>query len=301
MNDIARQEALRKIVKCKFRGHKKLNAKGRVSYPDSLVREYKRITNSYMALLNRAVSEYMPEIKAALKQEQQNARADALSDLWLVVHEAVARMSVKTDELTNQYGLERKLNYLAGLTVKLSIKEWKKVVKSTLGIDLLDDYYLGEFYRQQLQVWVADNVSLIKSIPQETLANMQYIVLGGFRSGKTTTSIIKEIRQVYGVGKRKAQLIARDQMAKLNADIARSQQEDAGVREYTWRTSGDSRVRERHRELNGKVFSWDNPPVVDLKTGRRCHPGQDYQCRCVAIPKFDIDTLDLPLAQSEQK
>ena len=176
----------------------------------------------------------------------------------------------------------------------------KKVVKSTLGIDLLDDYYLGEFYRQQLQVWVADNVSLIKSIPQETLAKMQDIVLGGFRSGKTTTSIIKEIRQAYGVGKRKAQLIARDQMAKLNADITRSQQEDAGVREYTWRTSGDSRVRERHRELDGKVFSWDNPPVVDLKTGRRCHPGQDYQCRCVAIPRFDIDTLDLPLAQSEQ-
>lgn len=296
MNDIARQEALRKMVKCKFCGHKKLNAKGRVSYPDSMVREYRRITNSYMALLNKAVSEYMPEIKAALKQEQQNARADALSDLWLVVHEAVARMVAKTEELTNKYNLEKKLNYLASLTVKLSIKEWKKVVKSTLGIDLLDDYYLGEFYRQQTQMWVTDNVSLIKSIPQETLAKMQDIVLVGFRSGKTTTSIIKEIRQAYGVSKRKAQLIARDQMAKLNADITRSQQEDAGVREYTWRTSGDSRVRERHREMDGKVFSWDNPPVVDLKTGRRCHPGQDYQCRCVAIPKFDIDTLDLPLA-----
>lgn len=300
MNDIARQEALRKMVKCKFCGHKKLNAKGRVSYPDSMVREYRRITNSYMALLNKAVSEYMPEIKAALKQEQQNARADALSDLWLVVHEAVARMVAKTEELTNKYNLEKKLNYLASLTVKLSIKEWKKVVKSTLGIDLLDDYYLGEFYRQQTQMWVADNVSLIKSISQETLAKMQDIVLVGFRSGKTTTSIIKEIRQAYGVSKRKAQLIARDQMAKLNADITRSQQEDAGVREYTWRTSGDSRVRERHRKLDGKVFSWDNPPVVDLKTGRRCHPGQDYQCRCVAIPKFDIDTLDLPLAQAAQ-
>lgn len=300
MNDIARQEALRKMVKCKFCGHKKLNAKGRVSYPDSMVREYRRITNSYMALLNKAVSEYMSEIKAALKQEQQNARADALSDLWLVVHEAVARMVAKTEELTNKYNLEKKLNYLASLTVKLSIKEWKKVVKSTLGIDLLDDYYLGEFYRQQTQMWVADNVSLIKSIPQETLAKMQDIVLVGFRSGKTTTSIIKEIRQAYGVSKRKAQLIARDQMAKLNADITRSQQEDAGVIEYTWRTSGDSRVRERHRKLDGKVFSWDNPPVVDLKTGRRCHPGQDYQCRCVAIPKFDIDTLDLPLAQAAQ-
>lgn len=300
MNDIARQEVLKSMVKCKFRGHKKLNAKGRVSYPDSMVREYRRITNSYMTLLNKAVSEYMPEIKTALKQEKENTRTDSLSDLWLVVHEAVARMSAKVDELTNKFDLEKKLNYLAGLTVKLSVKEWKKVVKSTLGIDLLDDYYLGEFYRQQTKMWVAENVGLIKSIPQETLAKMQDIVLNGFQSGRTTTAIVKEIRQAYGVSKRKAQLIARDQMAKLNADITESQQRDAGVKEYTWRSSGDSRVRERHRALDGKVFSWDEPPVVDLKTGRRCHPGQDYQCRCVAVPRFDIDTLDLPLAMAEK-
>lgn len=71
------------------------------------------------------------------------------------------------------------------------------------------------------------------------------------------------------------------------------QQQDAGVQEYIWSDSGDSRVRSGHHRLNGKKFRWDDPPVVDERTGRRCHPGEDFQCRCVAIPVFDIDTLDL--------
>ena len=33
----------------------------------------------------------------------------------------------------------------------------------------------------------------------------------------------------------------------------------------------------------------------DVGNGRKCHPGQDYQCRCCAIPVFDIDNLDLPV------
>jgi SPP1 gp7 family putative phage head morphogenesis protein len=51
-----------------------------------------------------------------------------------------------------------------------------------------------------------------------------------------------------------------------------------------WSTSHDRRVRDSHKELNGRVFTWDNPPIVDPARGRRAHPGQDYGCRCVAVP-----------------
>ena len=68
------------------------------------------------------------------------------------------------------------------------------------------------------------------------------------------------------------------------------------MEEYAWSESGDGRVRDSHKHLNKKRFRWSDPPIVDAKTGRRCHPGQDYQCRCVALPVFDIDTIDLPFA-----
>ena len=39
--------------------------------------------------------------------------------------------------------------------------------------------------------------------------------------------------------------------------------------------------------LNGKKFRWDDPPVVDIRTGERGHPGMDKHCRCYAEPVSD--------------
>lgn len=72
-----------------------------------------------------------------------------------------------------------------------------------------------------------------------------------------------------------------------------AEREYAGVSKYEWSGVMDRRERKSHRELEGKIISWDNPP--DVGNGRKCHPGQDYQCRCCAIPVFDIDNLDLPV------
>jgi uncharacterized protein with gpF-like domain len=48
-------------------------------------------------------------------------------------------------------------------------------------------------------------------------------------------------------------------------------------------------VRKRHRELgamseSGTVFKYSEPPIVDVRTGRRANPGEDFQCRCTANP-----------------
>jgi SPP1 gp7 family putative phage head morphogenesis protein len=79
------------------------------------------------------------------------------------------------------------------------------------------------------------------------------------------------------VAESRAELIARDQTLKLNGQITATRQMRAGVERYTWSTSQDERVREAHAELEGQTFSWSGPPEVG-------HPGQDFQCRCVAVP-----------------
>lgn len=52
----------------------------------------------------------------------------------------------------------------------------------------------------------------------------------------------------------------------------------AGFGRYVWVTRRDDRVRPDHARLDGGIFRWDDPPVVDLRSGRRGHPGQDYNC-----------------------
>lgn len=84
----------------------------------------------------------------------------------------------------------------------------------------------------------------------------------------------------------RAELIARDQTLKLNAKINETHQTSAGVTSYVWSTSGDERVREEHAALAGETFDWSSPPEPG-------HPGEDYQCRCVALPVMpEFDAVD---------
>ena len=297
MNDEFRKQALQKQVESKFKGKQTLQSRVKPIYPEGAERELQRISWAYLRLVNEVVKKYMPSIrKAAAAERENNRRQDDYGDLMQAIQKAFQSMGEELERKTSSFGLRKKLEDLANLTRKLSIQEWKRTVHETLGLDIMDDYYLGEFYRQALQEWIDQNVSLIKSIPQEALSEMHSIVSQGFKTGATLTSIEKEIRNTYHVKRSSAKLLARDQIAKLNGQLTKQQQTDAGVNEYIWSTSGDSRVRETHKKLDGKKFRWDDPPVVTPpgKPVRRCHPGEDYQCRCVALPVFDISTVDVP-------
>lgn len=297
MNDEFRKQALQKQVESKFKGKQTLQSRVKPIYPEGAERELQRISWAYLRLVNEVVKKYMPAIrKAAAVERENNRRQDDTGDLMQAIQKSFQSMGEELERKTSSFGLRKKLEDLANLTRKLSIQEWKRTVHETLGLDIMDDYYLGEFYRQALQEWIDQNVSLIKSIPQEALSEMHSIVSQGFKTGATLTSIEKEIRNTYHVKRSSAKLLARDQIAKLNGQLTKQQQTDAGVNEYIWSTSGDSRVRETHKKLDGKKFRWDDPPVVTPpgKPVRRCHPGEDYQCRCVALPVFDISTVDVP-------
>lgn len=55
---------------------------------------------------------------------------------------------------------------------------------------------------------------------------------------------------------------------------------------YQWKSMGDEKVRLLHQKLNGKIFSYDDPPVAE-ENGDRYHPGEKHNCRCRALPVFE--------------
>lgn len=294
----------RQKVSKKFGSHDVLYSKYLPQIPASAEREYVRMTNSYMQILKEELEEELPKLKEAYKANRdadvkENQRNDSYTDLMLAINQIFNKVKYNVTAKTFGFGLRQKLEVLAHLNRKLTVKEWKRAIKSTLGIDIREDYYLGDFYVEKLVEWVDYNVDLIKTIPEDTLDKMRDIVYDGFTKGKTTTRIVKEIQHTYGVSKRRAKLIARDQTAKLNGKIQQAQQQDAGITEYIWDTSGDERVRKSHRELNGKKFSWNDPPLNS--DGRRCHPGEDYQCRCIGRPVFNKNTISLPVDEDAVK
>ena len=291
----------RQKVAKKFGSHEVLYSKYIPKVPESAEREYVRTANAYMRILKEELEKELPKLKESYKANRdeevyKKQHNDGATDLMLSVSQIFNAIKNNIIARTAGFGLRRKLELLGNMNRKLTVKEWKRVIKATLGIDIMEDYYLGSFYAEQITKWVEYNVSLIKTIPEDSLENMRKIVYDGFNEGKTTTRIVKEIQREYGISKRRAELIARDQTAKLNGQIQRAQQQDAGIEKYIWYTTGDQRVRRSHSELNGKMFSWDNPP--ENSDGRKCHPGEDYQCRCIGRPVFNRNTISLPVDDS---
>ena len=90
---------------------------------------------------------------------------------------------------------------------------------------------------------------------------------------------LQQMEERYGMAEDDARRIARDQIGKLNAQVNQERQESMGVTRFVWRTMRDDRVRDEHQELEGEVFSWDDPPAEGL-------PGEDVQCRCYSEPDF---------------
>lgn len=292
-------EETKKRINKRFYGHKTLKAKYTPKYPDAFEREYKRITNAYMKLLKDELEEYLPTIKAAYRKEvkeDDNYRqyhTDSWTGLMLVLEKTFQTMQTNLQKKTDVFNLRGRLEKLAHLGRKLTVAEWKKVVKTTLGIDIKTDALTGEKMQKVMDTWVQNNVDLIKTIPHDTLGNMKDIIYDGFDKGRISTNIAKDIQAAYGISKRHAKFIARDQVAKLNGEIQMAQQQDAGITHYIWSTSDDERVRDCHIELDGKIIAWNDPPEMwyetkkgRVYTGRYCHPGMDYQCRCVARPVF---------------
>jgi uncharacterized protein with gpF-like domain len=104
--------------------------------------------------------------------------------------------------------------------------------------------------------------------------------------------------------KKQANLIARDQIGKLNGQTTQARMESLGLTLYEWSTSGDERVRTSHLKLEGKLCKWSDPTVYSEDGGKtwnsrpaswcQFHPGYDIQCRCTALSYWQevIDEID---------
>jgi len=133
------------------------------------------------------------------------------------------------------------------------------------------------------------NVSLIRSIPAQHLAQVEAMVMSQMRSGVRSGAIAGQLVDKFQTTKARAKFIARDQTSKINADITKKRQLNAGFEYFQWIDSDDEKVRDRHDYLAKRdvgygpgVYRWDDLPVSD--SGQKISPGMDYQCRCTAKP-----------------
>lgn len=136
-----------------------------------------------------------------------------------------------------------------------------------------------------------ENVALIKTIPEEFHSKILQAVMRSIQPGNNGLQDLQaEIRRLGQVTTSRADLIAHDQTRKVTTAINTGRNKALGIKKFRWLHSGGSaEPRKLHRDkLDGQIFSYDDPPVIDERTGERGFPGQLIHCKCVAQPIVDF-------------
>lgn len=256
----------------------------RPMHPDSVARDYKRELKKYLtALKGVTLAVITPRIKelldkAAEKRPTADSRQDGYSDdIKRMMREAKVSFS---EDFTPEE-IKSIAQRMAKKGNDFNLNDMNRVFKKVVGIDV---FATEPWLKQEMAAFVKENVGLIKSISGQYFDQVENIVQRGVRSGYLTSEVKEEIQKRFSVTESRAELIARDQIAKFNGDLTRLRQQNVGVNKYTWSTSMDERVRDSHAEKEGNVYSWDNPPA---DTG---NPGEDFQC----VPEFALTSLYAP-------
>ena len=129
---------------------------------------------------------------------------------------------------------------------------------------------------------VQQNVSLIKSIPEQYLKGVEGMVMRSVQVGGDLQKLSEDLQKTYGVSKRRAALIARDQNIKATSAMNRARQLEIGVEEAIWvHSHAGKEPRPTHVKNNGKRYDvkkgWYDPAVKD-----HIFPGQLINCRCTS-------------------
>lgn len=170
-------------------------------------------------------------------------------------------------------------------TLKLSLAELAEGV--TLKVQTF-----GPEMEEIVKASIAENVSLIKSIPSQYFTQVQGAVMRSITTGQGMADLVPFIKKYEGVTLNRARLIASDQTRKITGNINRAHMESVGLKKFEWlHTHGEQFPRPLHRDvLNGNVYSFANPPVIDKKTGERGFPGQLIGCKCAMVPVIDFES-----------
>jgi SPP1 gp7 family putative phage head morphogenesis protein len=144
---------------------------------------------------------------------------------------------------------------------------------------------LEENSKKNLARDYSENLALsIQDFNKDMILSLRADVEESARAGYRFDILAGKIAHKFNVSRRKSEFLAKTETSIFMSEFRKNEFAEVGIVEYFWRTSGDSRVRQDHRLLNGKRFSYDRPPVADRATGTTANPGGIWGCRCLDYP-----------------
>lgn len=285
-----------------------------------IMRWYEKELRRLVRIIRKATEKGIEDIYKKEKQEieitvaEDAANPVTMISTFLENAQGVVDAYLNTESMTIAGRLLEKINLasekqFAAMVTNLQtqhpesdIEEYGKILKLKRPYEtaymvegeLISDH-LSEGVRLSIEASIAENVNLIKSISNTYFKDLTGQVMRFINAGMNFQELKEYINQLGTKTERRAELIAQDQTRKAFSTINAHRMADAGIRKFKWlHTGSGAHPREYHLRsyqnggLNGGIFEFENPPVIDQKTGEVGFPAQLPYCKCVMIPVVDL-------------
>ncbi len=253
-------------------------------YPLTWELKYKRSLKKLVRALKASIKERLVPLYAQLVAGATPIHFDAAADDWATqINETLAKVM---DDMANPIRITEAEMKSVGLgTNNFNKREWQRLVRSAYGVKPFNEN--EDAYKSKMTLWADRNARLITNIPEKAIGQIKRDTMAALTNGTTVDDLQDIVMKRIDVSDSRAELIARDQVAKLNGDLTSERQKDAGVNQFVWRTVGDERVRDSHDDCDGEVFDWDGTvSLTGVPKPDGNNPGKDFQCRCWSEPIF---------------
>lgn len=244
----------------------------------------------------------MADIERELYGRKKRKSPDESKRAWkemlgIITSEIAAKSPKKKKEITDYTSsLSSLFDYYTG-RAELLARDWTESELNNLYRYVYGSYkkefpnlsVSGEYYEQIMNAVINENMTLIKSIPQEVLKEMQVALSQGIISGNQK-ELIKSLKRIKGVNKDRAVFIARDQIHKAVESFKQVQNTALGIEYYEWLTADDERVSSGiggHKQNNHRIFKYGSNEAIISHSAKRGFyygkPGDRPNCRCIAV------------------
>lgn len=141
---------------------------------------------------------------------------------------------------------------------------------------------------EKVDAIIAENVSLIRSIPEKYFTEVEGMVYRAVARGGDRKQLADEIEanfgKRHGITRRRAEFIARDQTRKATSALSNARQQAAGIKKGIWiHSGGGNEPRKKHVHANGEEFFLDKGLPIGDK-GQYVLPGEEPNCGCTWKP-----------------
>nr|WP_241538318.1 phage minor head protein [Xenorhabdus sp. KK7.4] len=247
-------------------------------------------TDRYQRDLSRLIKRMLKDYEQVLTQLQDDAESVTMdasiasqTRIWL------NKLKRRWDSIFNRKAAEMADQFVSqtDLNAKRNLDDSLKQLSG--GLTIKTPERPAEM-QDRLTAATAENVALIKSIPQQFHFRIESAALRSIsQAGEGAKTLLEEIRAIGSVTEKRAQFIAVDQTRKITTAANYERMKSAGIRKAVWHHSGGSaEPRKLHQKLDGQVFELDNPPIIDDRTGQRGLPGELPNCKCFWTPVVDF-------------